>query len=233
MADKANEDTKVEKTTDPASDQQKQEDIKKEDDDTSSQASGDKNDQKNDDVDYAGEFQRVSTQLQQAEHNIVELRRENKDLKKGKSEDQDDDDSDEVDKKIDQRFSRLEQQLAGNSVAATLAGLSSNPDERKLILFHYENSIKKSGLSTDAILSDLEKAQALANQKRILRENAEIRRTIQTRQNVSNNNRGTNQDKNTGEDGGGVRLTDREKALLARRKLTAKDVVAKATVPVK
>lgn len=216
MANQA-EDTKEDKTSAPASEQQKESDGKKVET-TTDQADDQKNEAE--ETDYAAELVKVQSQLKQAEHTIVDLRQKKAPEKKAEESV----DEDAVDQKIDQRFSALEQTLASTAIASTLTGMSSDPDERSLIMFHYNNSIKKSGTTAEAILADLENAKVLANKRRILRENAEIKRSIAAKNTMSNGGRGSNQDKEEVQEQG-PKLTEREIALLARRGKKPSDVI--------
>ena len=212
----ANEDDKVDTTTPDASPDKKESDETKVDD-TTEQADAEKNDE-GEKVDYAAELQKAQTRISQAEHTIVELRR------KKEPEDQNVDE-DVVDKKIDERFSSLQQQLASTAIASTLASLSSDPDERKLIMFHYQNSIKPTGITPDAILADLENAQVLANRRKLIRENSEIKRAVIAKNNSQGaGSRGTNQDRPEAQVQPTVKVTAAEAALLARRGLKPENV---------
>ena len=211
------EDKKEDKTSAPASEQEKESDDTKADD-TADQADDQKKDE--DQIDYAAELAAAQTRIAQAEHTIVELKKE----KKAPVKEPENVDEDVVDQKIDQRFSALQQQLASTAIASTLATLSSDPDERKLILFHYQNSIKQTGVTADAILADLENAQILANRRKLVRENSEIKRALIAKNNTSSGGRGSNQDKKEAEVRTTVKVTAAEAALLARRGLKPEDV---------
>lgn len=61
----------------------------------------------------------------------------------------------------------LRQERLNDILDDQLEKLSMNPDERKLIRMVYDQDIKASGTSKEAIRKDLEKAQALANAPRL------------------------------------------------------------------
>lgn len=219
MAD-ATEDKKEDKTSADASQQEKESD-KQESEKTDSQADGGTNNQ----IDYAAELEKAQAQLSQAEHTIIDLRRKKPEQKEEGSVDED-----AVDEKIkaglSEGLSQIQQQLASTAIASTLAGMSSDPDERKLIMFHYNNSIKQTGITPESIVQDLENAQILANRRKLLRENTEIKRAITTQNTISNGGRGSNQDKEEVQEQG-PKLTAAEIALLARRGLKPSDVKTK------
>src|SRR5665213_156732 len=127
----ANEEKKVVTPTPEASPEQKQSDEEKADE-AAKLAEAEKNEQ----IDYAAELEKAQTRISQAEHTIVELRKKKEQVVVVPENEEEDD----VDKKISDGFSRIQQQLASTSIASTLSTLSDDPDERKLILFHYQNS---------------------------------------------------------------------------------------------
>lgn len=193
----------------PAEDKQQEEDQKDEKVEkktTDAPASGDKTKQE-ESVDYKAELERATKQLSQAEHTIETLK---KDKKKPVEAEEDDEDEEEkvhadpenqddldskVEAKVNERMSKFQRDMVQDNIDATLENLTDDPDERKLILFHYDNTIQKSGYSRSKILSDLENAQALANRARIVKENSEFKRALKAKQTISNNGGGSNQDR--------------------------------------
>lgn len=65
--------------------------------------------------------------------------------------------------------------LAENKVETALQGIK-DPEKRKLVKFYYENRIRQTGTSDDAIRNDLDAALAIADGKRLLKVNAELTR---------------------------------------------------------
>jgi hypothetical protein len=64
-----------------------------------------------------------------------------------------------------------------------LNSISSNPDEKKLIKWYYDNKVIKSG----DVAEDLELARAMANKKTILKVSSELKNSLLSNaQNVSN-----------------------------------------------
>lgn len=216
----ATEDNKEEKTSAGASQEEKQSDQQKADD-QAGQADVQNDDQGDDKIDYAAELAAKQRELEQAQHTIIDLRRKKEQPIVQKEESVDED---TVDQKINDGLSKIQQQLASTAIASTLATLSDDPDERKLIMFHYQNSIKQSGITPEAILSDLENAKTLANRRKLLRENAEIKRAVATKKTINNSSQGSNQDKPEVEIANAPKLSEAEVALLARRGLKPTDV---------
>jgi len=66
-----------------------------------------------------------------------------------------------------------------------LDAVASSDDERELIQFHLDNSIKRSGLTRKAIMSDVEHAKLLANKSKILQENKELSESLKARATMS------------------------------------------------
>lgn len=193
------EETTVETTTPEASQETNTEDIQNVET-TTSQASDESN------IDYKAELEAAQKRIGQAEYKIEELKRKEK--------------QHTVDE-FEEEPMAPRQDSAG--LAALLMQISQDPSERELIMFHYENSIKKTGDSPASILSDMENAKVLANKKRLVSENAELKRTLRTKQTIQNTSVGSNQDRSSGVEET-VKLTKEEAALLARRGLSAKDV---------
>jgi hypothetical protein len=127
---------------------------------------------------------------------------------------------DAVTKAVDKRLQALTQ----DTIDETLTELSSDPDEQKLIMFHYENTINKTGYSKRSIRADLENAQLLANRKKILKENREVKRALKTKQTLKKNAAdGSNQDKG-GESEETPKLSAQDMAFMKRHNLSPKDV---------
>lgn len=114
----------------------------------------------------------------------------------GDSEDERLDESKILDR-IEEKFAVLERDTVATNIASVLASMSSDSDERKLILHHYQNSIQRSGISPEAVLADLETAKFLANRRRKERDAQEIERIAVNKTTVSGTSAGTNQDRQT------------------------------------
>jgi hypothetical protein len=123
-----------------------------------------------DEVDYKSLLEEEKKKKEKAENALV---REKTKHRKPK-EDDDSEDTDEPNP-VEERLERIESAIGSQGVNSLISQLSQNPDEQALIQYHYENSIQKSGLSIEAIRTDLEKSQALANAGRIQRENKELK----------------------------------------------------------
>lgn len=77
---------------------------------------------------------------------------------------------------------------------AMLLSLSTNPQERDLIKYHYEHSIVKGGLDESSVRSDLEKAYAIANSKKLRKTVSEMKVALDNRSQISNMPSGGSQD---------------------------------------
>jgi hypothetical protein len=116
------------------------------------------------------------------------------------------------------------QQLTQDTFDEELNGLTSDPDERELIKFHYENSLQKSGYSRKAIKSDLETAQVLANKKKLTKQISEMRQTMRTKQTITNSGMGSNQDKPDVTDQAPKKLSEADRAFMQRHGIKSEDV---------
>lgn len=77
---------------------------------------------------------------------------------------------------------------------AMLKEVSSNPQERDLIKYHYEHSIVRGGLDESSIRADIEKAYAIANGKKLRKTVSEMQVAMQNREQISNMPSGGSQD---------------------------------------
>lgn len=72
------------------------------------------------------------------------------------------------------------------SLDALLKEVSSNPQERDLIKYHYEHSLVKSGLDESSVRGDIEKAYAIANGKKLRKTVSEMKVALDNRSQISN-----------------------------------------------
>lgn len=178
-------------------------------------------------VDHKAELERLKKQLGQAEHTIVELK---KDKKKEKEDDDPDDEvdiNDEIQKireESKKEIDKLKVDIVKDSIVDVISSLTSNPDERELIKFIYENRIVKSGYDKQSIQDDLVSAQLLANRPKFEKTISELKRTLEseTAKNKGGSAAGHNMDT------GAVKLSDREEAdvrAIAKRHNLSEEVV--------
>ena len=155
-------------------------------------------------IDYKAELEKVQATLVKAEHKIVELKTKKEDKDDFSFVNQDDvsdSNDDDIDSKIASKVaesvatirSEMVKELMSDVIKDELSNLSSNEDEKNLILLHYENSIKQSGVSRDSIKSDLNKAYLIANQSKFLKENKEIKEAMKAKNSIQNSSVGNNQ----------------------------------------
>lgn len=123
------------------------------------QAEAEKNKNGEDDTtDYKKLYEDTKTELGQAQHKIIEL----------KKKPSDDDDKNTLDKDtiksvVNEALSEDRTLRVNEIVDEELSKISTNPDEQKLIKLLYENKIVKVGDSRSDIRKDLEAAKILAN----------------------------------------------------------------------
>ncbi len=117
-------------------------------------------------------------------------------VKKGKKPADDKDESgndgtvaDEIAAKVlEKALPLLERSTHEESISSLLNDLSSNADERKLILYHFDNSVGTQGSLRDR----LENAQLIANKKSILKANSELKVALHNRAQLGNTGHGSN-----------------------------------------
>jgi hypothetical protein len=162
-------------------------------------------------IDYKAELERSKRQLKKAEHRIVELKKGEKETPKDEDPWADEEPAVDPKKLVEEEVSKFKAEFISDAVDEAIDSLTKNPDERKLIEFIYENRLVKTGYSRKAVQADIEAAHLLANSKRFMTENAELKRTIATKKTITNSGSGSNQDKPESEPG----WTDADKALFA------------------
>ncbi len=124
---------------------------------------------------------------------IAEKNREGYLKRKGKTEEAVDEtvkqlDIDEaVAAALKRQMPKLQASLVEDNVETVLDQLASNESERKLIRFHFENSVGLNG----TIRERLENAKLIANKKTILKTNKEMAVALQNRQGLSTTGQGT------------------------------------------
>ena len=172
-----------------------------------------------DEIDYKAELEKTKEVSNNYKKGMLIAKEENKKLKAKKDDiddwdlDDDDDESEDIDEKISSKVNERMSELLGDAIEETLTTMTDNPDERELIKYHYENTLNKTGLSKRNIQDDLLNAKALANRRRIVKENKELKLAMRTKNGISNTGIGTNALKpsvNT------VKLTKLEKVLFDR-----------------
>lgn len=106
-------------------------------------------------VELEAQLKERESQLHKKDEALKNKNRAINALKKAAPEPEDDD----VDALTEKVTARIEASMRAREAAAALREVSSDPDEQKLVKFHYDNSIKQSG----DVQRDLKAALALAN----------------------------------------------------------------------
>lgn len=121
--------------------------------------------------DYKLELDAERKRREQAEYALKELRKKkSEELMAGLDLD------DRIAKEVEKATATLREEVGRTTLHSSIQKIASSPEEAELILHHYSHSIRQSG----SLLDDLENAKLLANKPRILKENEELRRTLQT-----------------------------------------------------
>lgn len=193
---------------------------KLDDDESNNQSESDADDE----FDYAEELERVRGERDNYKEGMLSAKRK---LKKLQSEEVEEEDADEA---IDStNLSKLKKEIAAelkremvkDALEEVADQLASNESERKLILYHYENTINPSGTTRQAIERDLRRARLMANESLLLKERRELKKALQAKNNVTTGKAGASQKTH---EPNLPKLSPAEEAILRRRGLTAKDL---------
>jgi hypothetical protein len=142
-------------------------------------------------IDYRAELEKTRKRLSKAEHKLKE-----ENIKRKSQPELDENSVKEMlEQMVDKRLSEAQMDSARDTFSDALELISSNPDERELIKFHYQNSIVNTGFSKTAIKEDLEKARLLANAARFQKEREELMESAKAKQSMGNTSVGSNQSK--------------------------------------
>jgi len=85
----------------------------------------------------------------------------------------------------------LQETVIKPSVDRILDSITDNPSKKELIKYHYENSIKQSGTSEQAIREDIENALMIADKKALKRNLEELSLSVKNRANISGQGSGS------------------------------------------
>ena len=95
-----------------------------------------------------------------------------------------------VSEALKQAIPQLQSTLVEDQVETILNELSANDSERKLIRFHFQNSVGLNG----TVRERLENAKLIANKKTILKTQKEMATALHNRQGISSNGQGQSTD---------------------------------------
>lgn len=146
-------------------------------------------------IDYKAELEKAKAilekkdkQLGQAEHKIVELKKQ----KKEEFDEFDEFDEEEVEDKssdvkevLREELTKFKREMSSERIDETISKLTENPDEIALIKHHYENSIKPTGFDKESIAIDIQNAYTLANAQKVLKQNNELKEALKAKKTIS------------------------------------------------
>lgn len=156
-------------------------------------------------IDYKAELEKAKAilekknkQLGQAEHKIVELKKQ----KKEEFDEFDEFDEEEVeDKSLDvkevlrEELTKFKREMSSERIDETISKLTENLDEIALIKHHYENSIKPTGFDKESIAIDIQNAYTLANAQKVLKQNNELKEALKAKKTISGGTGGSSAEK--------------------------------------
>jgi len=182
--EKAPESKQEETTSPPAQEEETTEDKVVEDD--SKIATSDN------EIDYKELYEEEEKKRIKAENTIIKNKRKEKE-ETGIEDTTDYDNTNEVKEIIRTETKKIREDMVGDTIDTLGEKLCSNEDERKLVMFHYDNSIVQSGSSRKDILKDLKRAKLIANEKLILAENSELKTSLAAKNTLGITGIGSNQ----------------------------------------
>jgi len=135
-------------------------------------------------IDHKAEAEKLRSQLKQAEHTIITLKKD----KKPKADEGGDDEGDDkgvrpdaVEQIVKSVTEQIRQDQSSDVLNEELLKLTTDADEIAHIKLIYENKIVRSGYTRADIAKDLEMARAVANAPRIQKNAEEIQRAALTK----------------------------------------------------
>lgn len=145
-------------------------------------------------IDYKAEYEKIKADRD----NYREGLKNAKDIMKKKNTMDPDEFKKMISEAIEDKFSVFTSNLTKSTLESKLDSLSSSPDEKELIRYHYENSIVKSGIDPSSIATDLENAKLLANRKSIFKKVDEMKISLNNRQKIGGSPQGGGSDEGDG-----------------------------------
>jgi hypothetical protein len=134
-------------------------------------------------IDHKAEAEKLRKQLDQAEHKIVELKKDKK-PKADAGDDEGDDKGvrpDAVEQIVKSVTEQIRQDQSSDVVNEELSKLTKDPDELAHIKLIYESKIVKTGFTREQIAKDLADSFAIANAPRLQKNAEEIARAAVTK----------------------------------------------------
>lgn len=146
-----------------------------------------------DDIDYKSLLEVEIARREKAEKAIVKMKKSQKeeDIDNDWTTDEPKLSEDRIAELLEANNQKIISQLTGDYEIDVLDSITSNPDERELIKFHLENTIKRTGLSKADIKADALRAKAIANADRLTAENAELKNSAKARKSITNSGVGS------------------------------------------
>lgn len=130
-------------------------------------------------VDYKKQLEEEKARRERAEKKVVELKKSNKSSV----------DVDEVisiaKQALKEEFESQKAEEIDVTTSEILAQIATSPEEKELIEFHYANTINKSGYTKQSIYQDLTRAKLLANEQKLIKQNAELKKALISKSTIS------------------------------------------------
>jgi len=137
-------------------------------------------------IDYKAELEKIKKERDQYKEGLLIAK------KKLKGSDYED-----VDSIVEEKLNSFKNELISNNVKSIVNSITSDENEKALIMEHYNSSINKTGTSLDAIKNDLENAKLIANKSKLFKENTFLKEALVAKSAYSSNGVGSNTDRVT------------------------------------
>lgn len=180
-------------------------------------------------IDYQAELERVTRDRDNYRQGFLTIKKKHKDgvltdedIQKEETIISDEELDRIINEKVEQKIESRNRSLVADTIEDQLEQFASDESEKALIKFHYENTIRQSGISKSAITADIRRAKLIANEQAILSENEALKGIVKSKRTMSNIGAGNNQDKPVIEPE--QQFTPEELALLKRRNIDPKTV---------
>lgn len=142
-------------------------------------------------VDWKAEHEKLKTQLGQAEHTIIDLKKKKKEGEGAQEIDVEqlkEEMKAEAERLAEEKLESYKAEQARDTVMDVLSSLVTDPDKRKVVELIYEKQIQKSGLTRSQIIADINAAISIAERPILEKKLEEIKTSKISQTTISNGN---------------------------------------------
>lgn len=177
-------------------------------------------------IDYEAELERLQNERDNYKEGMLVAKRKLKDVqKKQTDEDFDESINDEIQEKVKEaarkELDSFKMDLISDTVGDILNEIAESDSEMKLIKYHYENTLIKSGYNKASITRDIQRAKLLANESKMKREKKELEEALRAKATLSKKPIGSSSKSDTENWKG---YSESDKVIMKKFGLTPKDI---------